>query len=75
MVLSGARDYNGNVFMPKRYFDRSIALRYDDTTVTSVNNLVEHSSPDSLFFPPLDDYDVLVGHNIKFDLLHTWRDV
>ena len=24
--------------------------------------------------PSLDDYDVIVGHNIKFDLLHMWQD-
>ncbi|KAL7699314.1 mitochondrial DNA polymerase I protein D [Lotmaria passim] len=75
VVLSGARDYKGNVFMPRRYFDRSVALRYDDPAVTSQNHLVEKSSKDSLFLPPLDDYDVIVGHNIKFDLLHLWRDV
>ncbi|KPI86106.1 putative mitochondrial DNA polymerase I protein D [Leptomonas seymouri] len=75
VVLSGARDYKGNVFMPRRYFDRSVALRYDDPSVTSSNHLVEKSSKDSLFLPPLDDYDVIVGHNIKFDMLHLWRDV
>ncbi|KPA76333.1 putative mitochondrial mitochondrial DNA polymerase I protein D [Leptomonas pyrrhocoris] len=75
VVLSGARDYKGNVFMPQRYFDRSVALRYDDPSVTSQNHLVEKSSKDSLFLPPLDDYDVIVGHNIKFDMLHLWRDV
>ncbi|KAG5509650.1 hypothetical protein JKF63_06355 [Porcisia hertigi] len=75
IVLSGARDYKGNVFMPRRYFDRSVAMRYDDPSVTSQNHLVEKSSKDSLFLPPLDEYDVLVGHNIKFDLLHIWRDV
>lgn len=75
VVLSGARDYKGNVFMPRRYFDRSIAMRYDDPSVTSQNHLVEKSSKDSLFLPPLDEYDVIVGHNIKFDMLHIWRDV
>jgi DNA polymerase I-like protein with 3'-5' exonuclease and polymerase domains len=75
VVLSGARDYKGNVFMPRRYFDRSVALRYDDPAVTSQNYLVEKSSKDSLFLPPLDDYDVIVGHNLKFDMLHLWRDV
>ncbi|CCW61812.1 unnamed protein product [Phytomonas sp. EM1] len=74
VVLSGARDYKGNVFMPSRYFDRSVALRYDDPVVTSTNQLVEKSSKDSLFLPPLNDYTVIVGHNIKFDLLHIWRD-
>lgn len=75
VVLSGARDYKGNVFMPRRYFDRSVALRYDDPAVTSQNHLVEKSSRDSLFLPPLDGYDVIVGHNIKFDMLQLWRDV
>lgn len=74
IVLSGARDYLGNEFMPKRYFDRSVALRYDDRSVTSSTFLVEKSSSESLFFPNLDEYDVLVGHNVKFDLLHLWRD-
>lgn len=74
IVLSGARDYLGNVFLPQRYFDRSVALRYDDPSITSSIFHVEKSSPHSLFFPNLDDYDVLVGHNIKFDLLHVWRD-
>eukprot|EP00796_Vickermania_ingenoplastis_P004202 gene4202-3034_t len=74
IVLSGARDYLGNEFLPKRYFDRSVALRYDSPEITSTTFLVEKSSPHSLFFPNLDDYDVLVGHNIKFDLLHLWRD-
>ncbi|KAK7196688.1 mitochondrial DNA polymerase I protein D [Novymonas esmeraldas] len=74
VVLSGARDYKGNVFMPSRYFDRSVAMRYDDVSVTCQNHLVEGSSKDSLFLPPLDDYDVIVGHNIKFDLLQLWRD-
>ncbi|KAG5483550.1 hypothetical protein CUR178_07872 [Leishmania enriettii] len=75
VVLSGARDYKGNVFIPRRYFDRSVAMRYDDPSVTCQNHLVEKSSKDSLFLPPLDEYDVIVGHNIKFDLLHVWRDV
>ncbi|AIN96577.1 mitochondrial DNA polymerase I protein D, putative [Leishmania panamensis] len=75
VVLSGARDYKGNIFLPRRYFDRSVALRYDDPSVTSQNHLVEKSSKDSLFLPPLDEYDVIVGHNIKFDMLHIWRDV
>lgn len=75
VVLSGARDYAGNVFMPRRYFDRSVALRYDDASVTSQNQLVEKSSKDSLFLPSLDNYDVIVGHNIKFDLLQIWRDL
>ncbi|EPY27495.1 mitochondrial DNA polymerase I protein D, partial [Strigomonas culicis] len=74
VVLSGARDYQGNVFMPRRYFDRNVALRYDDASVASDVFLVEKSSKLSLFLPPLDDYDVLVGHNIKFDLLQIWRD-
>ncbi|ESL09933.1 mitochondrial DNA polymerase I protein D [Trypanosoma rangeli SC58] len=74
VVLSGARDYTGKVFMGGRYFVRNIALRYDDFDVTSTCNLVEGSSNYSLFLPPLDDYDVIVGHNIKFDLLHIWRD-
>ncbi|KEG12670.1 putative mitochondrial DNA polymerase I protein D [Trypanosoma grayi] len=74
VVMSGARDYNGKVFIPTRYFNRNIALRYDDYSVTSTCNLVEGSSMYSLFLPPLDDYDVIVGHNIKFDLLHIWRD-
>lgn len=74
IVLSGARDYKGNVFMPKRYFDRGVALRYDDPGVTSSNYLVEKSSELSLFLPSLNDYDVIVGHNIKFDLLQIWRD-
>ncbi|ORC84912.1 putative mitochondrial DNA polymerase I protein D [Trypanosoma theileri] len=75
VVLSGARDYKGKVYIPTRYFSRTIALRYDDFGVTSTCNLVEGSSKYSLFLPPLDDYDVIVGHNIKFDLLHIWRDV
>lgn len=75
IVLSGARDYMGNEFLPIRYFDRSVALRYDDQEVTQSTFLVEKSSLSSLFFPKLDDYDVLVGHNIKFDLLHLWKDV
>lgn len=74
IVLSGARDYLGNEFLPTRYFDRSVALRYDDAAVTSTTFLVEKSSNNSLFLPNLDGYDVLVGHNIKFDLLHLWRD-
>ncbi|EAN79296.1 mitochondrial DNA polymerase I protein D, putative [Trypanosoma equiperdum] len=75
VVLSGARDYRGQVFMPSRYYSRNVALRYDDLHVTSTHSLVKGSSKHSLFLPPLDDYDVLVGHNIKFDLLHMWRDV
>lgn len=75
VVLSGARDYEGNEFLPTRYFDRSVAIRYDDQEVTRSTFLVEKSSTQSLFFPNLDDYDVLVGHNIKFDLLHLWKDV
>ncbi|KAH9600074.1 DNA-directed DNA polymerase [Trypanosoma melophagium] len=75
VVLSGIRDYKGKVFIPTRYFSRTIALRYDDFNVTSTCNLVEGSSKYSLFLPPLDDYDVIVGHNIKFDMLHIWRDV
>ncbi|CAD2219677.1 mitochondrial DNA polymerase I protein D [Angomonas deanei] len=74
VVLSGCRDYKGNVFMPKRYFDRNAALCYDNPSITASNNLVEQSSINSLFLPPLDDYNVLVGHNIKFDLLQIWRD-
>lgn len=74
VVLSGARDYLGNEFLPIRYFDRSVALRYDDQEVTKSTFLVEKSTPHSLFFPNLNDYDVLVGHNIKFDLLHLWKD-
>lgn len=74
VVLSGARDYLKNEFMPSRYFDRSVALRYDDPAITSTTFHVEQSSPHSIFFPNLDQYDVLVGHNIKFDLLHLWRD-
>ncbi|EKG05436.1 mitochondrial DNA polymerase I protein D, putative [Trypanosoma cruzi] len=74
VVLSGARDYTGKVFMAGRYFSRNIALRYDDFEVTSTCDLVDGSSQHSLFLPPLDDYDVIVGHNIKFDLLHIWRD-
>ncbi|KAH8611476.1 putative DNA polymerase family A [Trypanosoma vivax] len=74
VVLSGAKDYKGQVFIPTRYYNRNVALRYDDLQVTSTSSLVEGSSERSLFLPPLDDYDVLVGHNIKFDLLHMWRD-
>ncbi|CCW66760.1 unnamed protein product [Phytomonas sp. Hart1] len=75
VVLSGARDYKGNVFMPSRYFHRSLALQYDNPALTSTNQLVEKSSKDSLFLPPLNNYTIIVGHNIKFDLLHIWRDV
>ncbi|CCD17692.1 unnamed protein product, partial [Trypanosoma congolense IL3000] len=74
VVLSGARDHKGQVFMPSRYYTRNVALRYDDYEVTSTCSLVNGSSKHSLFLPPLDDYDVIVGHNIKFDLLHMWRD-
>lgn len=74
IVLSGALDYKGQMFMPKSYFEKDVAQRYDDAALCAANTNVEGSSAASLFLPPLDDYDVIVGHNLKFDLLHLWRD-
>ena len=74
VVLSGALDYKGTVFMPNAYFDKTTAQQYGDLAVTEPNNNVAGSSRRSLFLPPLDDYDVIVGHNLKFDLHHLWKD-
>ncbi|CUF02065.1 mitochondrial DNA polymerase I protein D, putative [Bodo saltans] len=74
IVMSGALDYQGNMFMPEEYFTKEVSQAYHDQGLCAKNFNVKGSSSKSLFLPPLDGYDVLVGHNFKFDLLHLWQD-
>lgn len=75
VVLSGAKDYTGKVFMNDVYYPKHVAQHYDDLKLVKKHKGgVKGASPRSLFLPPLDGYDVIVGHNLKFDLMHIWRD-
>eukprot|EP00759_Apiculatamorpha_spiralis_P001894 PhF_6_TR10619/c0_g1_i1/m.17170/K02335/DPO1, polA; DNA polymerase I len=46
-------------------------LSYDAKMMIPDNKYTTRSQ---MVLPPLDEYDVIVGHNLKFDLLYLWND-
>ncbi|KNH05324.1 mitochondrial DNA polymerase I protein D [Perkinsela sp. CCAP 1560/4] len=74
VVLPGWLDYKGYVMIPSRY---ALAEDYQfDQQLISKNNPTQTKGSKLLHrvLPPLDNYELIVGHNLKFDLTYLWGD-
>lgn len=56
-------------------YDRKGHFLYNEILAVGMKSSVLSSQPTThLFFNCLDSFTVLVGHNIKYDLLYLWQD-
>ena len=70
IVLPGWLDYKGYIMIPKQNCTKeNFQLLHRNSQNPEDSTTVFHRC-----LPNLDSYDVLVGHNLKFDLMYLWRD-
>ena len=78
IVLPGWLDYKGYVMIPPNNCTKEelqLCIKDGDFAENSAGqNVYVPYKVSHLCLPDLDNYDILVGHNLKFDLVYLWGD-